>query len=134
MKYNVLLPASAAAESSDIRIITSDSKLPDDFQEGVRSNKDMALWWIIILVRSSGGWRNLLPKKTPKKHEGGHLKRHEHQQALKWSWHQCGWEPTDVCLFIYLQEARALTFNFSYTPSPLSPFPSISIHIFPSTH
>lgn len=69
--------------------------------------------------------------ETRKKwHKGGHLKRCEHPQALKWSWHPCGWEPVYVSLS--LSEARVLTFNFSNPASPLSLLPSISLHIFPS--
>lgn len=42
----------------------------------------------------------------------------------------------DESLWMYvslsLPSDRTLTFNFSYPPSPLSLFPSISLHIFPS--
>lgn len=35
----------------------------DDFQDGVRSNKDIALWWITSMGRSLGGCRHVLKQE-----------------------------------------------------------------------
>lgn len=111
-------------------------KLSEPAEMIFRMESDQTMTWFSgeLPARAilQGGWRHVLKKKKKKKstkvvsRSVMSITRPLSGAGIRVD------ESLQRSVSLSLPGARALTFNFSYPPSPLSLFPSISLHVFPS--
>lgn len=99
------------------------------FADLLRGMKNDPVWLKVCIVRSNNVLRGLKKhfEKKGSQDKGSIMRNHEaQQQALKWNWHPCRWEPTYVSLWCSCSHIQFFQASLASVPVSFNFYPHLS--------